>query len=150
MDRHPARARLPKVALGLAQSGQFAPCAAAVGGFENRSVLDSGVRCVRIRKRRFEMPHALEFPRMLRAIVKLVRGQRFSGFGGRVIDELIAGGLRGTRRRRLSGRGSGLMPGFAAVVGALNELAEPSAGLRGVDAIWFYGRAFQVITIGRI
>ena len=37
------------------------------------------------------------------------------------------------------------MPGFAAVVGALNDLAEPSAGLRGVDAIGISGRAFEMI-----
>ena len=37
------------------------------------------------------------------------------------------------------------MPGFAAVVGALNDLAEPAAGLRGVDAIGIGGRSFEVI-----
>ena len=39
------------------------------------------------------------------------------------------------------------MPGFAAVVGALNDLAEPAAGLRGVDAVRIGGRSLQVINL---
>ena len=39
------------------------------------------------------------------------------------------------------------MPGFAAVVGALDDLPEPAAGLRGVNAIGVDGRAFQVIDL---
>ena len=39
------------------------------------------------------------------------------------------------------------MPGFAAVVGALNDLAEPAAGLRGVDAVRIDGRALEVVDL---
>src|SRR5258708_3343069 len=37
------------------------------------------------------------------------------------------------------------MPGLAAVVGALNDLSEPTAGLRSVNAIRICERAFKVI-----
>src|SRR5580692_9004921 len=36
-------------------------------------------------------------------------------------------------------------PCFAAVIGALNQLAEPPGGLRRVDPVGVYGRAFEVI-----
>ena len=39
------------------------------------------------------------------------------------------------------------MPGLAAVVGALNDLSEPAAGLRRIDAIGIDGRALQVIDL---
>src|SRR5438105_11647924 len=35
--------------------------------------------------------------------------------------------------------------GFAAIVGALNDLAEPAAGLRGVNAVGVRGCALQVV-----
>ena len=69
------------------------------------------------------MPDALEFPGMRRAVVPLVRA------GLAVVDELVADGL----------------PGLAAVVGALDHLAEPAAGLRGVDPIRVGGRALEVV-----
>src|SRR5664279_2670662 len=59
------------------------------------------------------------------AVVPLVRA------GDAVIHELIADGF----------------PGLATIVGALHELAEPSAGLRGIDAVGINGRAFQVIKL---
>jgi hypothetical protein len=37
------------------------------------------------------------------------------------------------------------MPGFAAVVGPLNDLAEPTARLGGVDPVRIRGRAFHMI-----
>ncbi len=45
----------------------------------------------------------------------------------------------------MPGGRAGLVPGFAAVVGALDDLAEPAAGLRGVDAVRVDGRAFEVV-----
>src|SRR5258708_20448136 len=95
---------------------------------------------VGIGERGLEMPDTLELPWMLRAVVELMSRQRFPGLLGRVVDELVAGGLRRTGRGRLSGRGSGLVPCFATVVGGLYQLAEPSAGLRGVDAVRIGGR----------
>src|SRR5215469_16789302 len=92
------------------------------------------------------MPHALEFPRMLRAIVELMRGERLACFRGGVVDEFVALTLRhAARAGRFSRRRARLMPRFAAVVRALDDLAEPPAGLRGIDAIRIGGRSFERI-----
>ena len=75
VQAHAARARLP---LGTgavaAQSGEFLPVLPAVGRAENGGVFHSGVNRVGIGERRLEMPHPLEFPRMLRAVIPLMRG----------------------------------------------------------------------------
>src|SRR5207302_9586775 len=93
-----------------------------------------------------QMPHALELPGMLRAVVPLMRGKRLAGFGRRIVSELVAVAFGRTGWGGwFPGRRSGLMPGFTAVVRALNYLPEPSARLRGVDAIGINGRAFEVI-----
>ncbi len=60
---------------------------------------------------------------MGRAVVPLVRARLA------VIGKLIAYGR----------------PGFAAVVGAMHDLAEPVTGLRSIDAIGIGWRAFHVI-----
>src|SRR5437764_12660759 len=92
------------------------------------------------------MPDALELAWVLRAIVKLVCGERLAGFWRGVIDEFIAFAFRhsswslGFARRR-----AGLVPGLAAVIGALDDLAEPSAGLRSIDAVGINGRSLEVI-----
>ncbi len=129
-----------------AQAGQFLPVLAAVRRFEYRGIFDSGVNRVGIRERRLKMPHALKLPRMLRAIVELVCGERCcSG----VVDELVALALRHTAGASgwLTRRRAGLMPRFAAIIGALDHLPEPAARLRSVDAIRISGRSFQVIEL---
>src|ERR1035438_9080120 len=68
------------------------------------------------------MPDALEFPRMLSAVVPLVRA------GDTVVFKFVANGL----------------PGFTAVVGALNQLAEPAAALRCVQAVGVGRRTFEM------
>src|SRR3989338_1816735 len=82
------------------------------------------------------MPHAFEFPRVRRSVVELMRRQRFPGWGRRIVDELVAFSLLRAVRTicRLSGRSSRLKPGLASVVGTLDDLAEPVAMLRSVDA----------------
>src|SRR6202030_1327692 len=126
-----------------AQAGQLLPVLPAVGGAKQRGILDSGVNRVGIGERRFEMPDALELPGMLVAVVKLVSCQRLSAFRRGVVHELVAFAFG-----RAAGAGgftwgrSGLMPGLAAVVGPLNHLAEPAAGLGGVDAIRVGWRTF--------
>src|SRR4051794_2779414 len=89
------------------------------------------------------MPHALKFPRMRRAVIPHVRA------GIADVDELVALSLghAAGRGRRLAGLGAGLFPGFAAVVGTLNNLPKPTARLRGVDAIGIGGRALHVINL---
>ena len=120
-----------------AQAGQLVPGLAAVGRAKDRRVFDAGVDRVRIGERRLQVPDALELPRVLRAVVPLVRRERLAGFRRRVVDELVALALGHAvgRRGRLAGRRARLVPRFAAVVGALNDLPEPAAGLRGVDAV---------------
>jgi len=62
------------------------------------------------------------------------------------INELIALTLRHSiRTRQLVGVASRSLPGLAAVIGALDDLTEPTARLRSVDAVWINRRAFEVI-----
>jgi len=73
-----AGARLPlRTRAVTAQAGQLVPRRAPVGGTEERGVLDAGVHRVGIDRRRREMPHALECPRVRRPVVPLV-GARFA------------------------------------------------------------------------
>ena len=108
-----------------------------------------GVDGVGIGQRRLEVPDALELPRVLRAVVPLVRGERLAGLGRRVVDELVALALgHAVRRRgRLAGRRARLVPRLAAVVGALDDLPEPAAGLRRVDPVRIDGRALEVVDL---
>ena len=82
-------------------------------------------RRVRIGQRRLEMPDPLELPGMRRAVVPLV------GAGLAVVDELVAHRL----------------PGLAAVVGALDHLPEPAAGLRGIQPVRVGRRALHVVDL---
>src|SRR5260370_22639769 len=75
---------------------------------------------------------------MLRAVVPLMRSERF---GGCIVGELVARALRRARRYRLSRRRSWLVPGLAAVLGPLDDLAKPSTRLRGVNTIGIGGPA---------
>ena len=59
----------------LAQSRELVPGLSAVGRAEQRGILDAGVDGVRIGQRRLEVPDALELPRVLRAVVPLVRAR---------------------------------------------------------------------------
>src|SRR5262249_16956512 len=92
-------------------------------GLEDRRVLHARVNRVRIGERRLEAPDALELPRMLRAVVPLVRA------GRAVVDELVSDGL----------------PRLAAVARALHDLPEPAARLRRVEPAGIGGRAAEVI-----
>ncbi len=82
---------------------------------------------------------------MLRAVIKLVRGQRLPRFRRYVVDELVAHAFRRTGRGRLSGRRSRLVPGLAAIVRALDQLPKPAAGLRRVQPVRIHGRSLHVI-----
>src|SRR5262245_23829815 len=95
------------------------------------------------------MPDSFELPWMRSAVVKLMRGERFAGFFRRVIDKLIALTHRHSVRsgRGLAGRSSRLEPRLAAVIGALNDLSEPAAGLRRVKPVRIDVRTFHVIDL---
>src|SRR5712691_9027396 len=92
------------------------------------------------------MPDALELPGMLRAVVPLVRGEGFAGARGGVVDELVA-----LTRRHAAGRGRhsapGHLPRLAAIARALDDLPEPTAGLRRVQPVRVNRRALQMVDL---
>src|SRR5690348_3129986 len=69
------------------------------------------------------MPDALELPWMRRTVIPLVRAR------DAIINELVPHWL----------------PGFAAVVGALDQLSEPATALRSVQPVRVRGRPFHVV-----
>src|SRR6059036_4286477 len=92
------------------------------------------------------MPDALELPRVLRAVVPLVRGEGLARFRGRVVHELVALALRhlaGLHGHSAAGR----LPRLAAVAGALDDLSEPPARLRRIQPVRIGGGAFHVIDL---
>src|SRR5262245_5195656 len=108
-----------------AEARQFLPVLAAVGRAEERRILDACINRIRVGERRLEMPYPLELPWMRSAVVPQMRAKHA------VIDELV----------------SHRLPRLAAVVGALNELTEPAAGLGGIQAIRIGGRSLEVVNL---
>src|SRR5271167_4913630 len=91
VETHSAGAGLPtRTGAVTAQAGEFVPVLATIGGAEESGVLDASVDGVGISERRFEMPDALELPRMLRSVVPLVRSKRRAAFGRGVVEKLVA------------------------------------------------------------
>src|SRR5919205_2934717 len=125
------------------------PSPAAVGRAKERRVFDARVDRVWVFERRLKVPDALELLRALRAVVELVSRERLARLVGSVVDELVALALGHPvgRRRRLARGRSGLVPSLAAVVRALNYLAEPSARLRRVNPVGVNRRALQVVDL---
>ena len=97
----------------------------AVGRPEQAGVLHPGVDRVRVIQRRLQVPDPGELPRVRRAVVPLVRA------GDAVVAELVADRL----------------PGRAAVVGALDHLPGPAAGLRRVQPVRVGGRSLDVVDL---
>src|SRR5436190_21458302 len=93
------------------------------------------------------MPNPFEFPRVLSAIVPLMSGERLAAGWRSVVNEFIAFAFGHSFRGRawLAGRGARLFPRLAPVSGALNDLAEPTAGLRRINAVGINRRALEVI-----
>src|SRR5206468_3683074 len=127
----------------LAQARQLMPRFAAIGRAEQRCVFDSGVNGVGIAQRWFEMPHSLELPRMLRAVVPLVSA------GNTVVDELITFGLWHSVSSgcRLAGRCTRLHPRLAAIIRALDDLPKPRAALRRIQPVRINRRTFDVVNL---
>ena len=142
MQAHPACSGGPFGAGGMAaQAGELGQVFPAVGGAEECGIFDAGVAGFGIGQRGLQVPDALEFPGMLRPVVPLMRGERFALRRSCVVNKSIAlghghafGGLGG-----LAGFEARLVPGFSAIVGALDDLAKPAAGLRGIDAVGIFG-----------
>src|ERR1700730_11851659 len=93
------------------------------------------------------MPDPFELPRVLRAVVPHVGRERFADFWGGVVNEFIALAFGHALRSgcRLARRRPWLHPGFATVIGALNDLSEPGTGLRRVESVRINRRTFDVI-----
>src|SRR5438046_2345426 len=107
------------------QSRKFSPAPSAIGRAEYGGIFHPGVDCVRIGKRRLEMPHTFELPGVRRAVVPLVSA------GDAVVHEFVID--RGPR--------------LATVVRALDLLPEPSAGLGTIQPIRVNGRSLQVVDL---
>src|SRR3954470_24554659 len=83
---------------------------------------------------------------MLRAVVPLMRSERLAVGAFGVVGELVALALGEPFRAflRLAARD---FPSLAAVVQPLMHLPDPSAGLRGVDAVRVRRRTFHVVAL---
>src|SRR5207247_216785 len=150
VQAHAARTRLPlRTSAVPSQPREFLPVLAAIGRAEQRRILDSGVGRIRIGERWLDMPHPLELPGTLGTVVILVGCERLARFRRRVINKFIALALRPALRSggRFASRRAGLVPALATVVGALNDLAEPPAGLRHIDSIRVGVRTLHVINL---
>src|SRR5207245_1613218 len=123
MQAHPAGAGLPGCrGRVVAQGGKLPPRLPAVGRLEQGGILNARVGGVRIVQRRLEMPDPGELEGPLRSVVPEVIAD------GTLVCELVAHRL----------------PRLSAVAGALDHLAEPAAGLRGVDPVRIGGRSLQM------
>src|SRR5438128_11244174 len=126
MQAHPAGAGLPGCrGRVVAQGGKLPPRLPAVGRLEQGGILNARVGGVRIVQRRLEMPDPGELEGPLRSVVPEVIAD------GTLVRELVAHRL----------------PRLAAVAGALDHLAEPAAGLRGVDPVRIGGRSLQMVDL---
>src|SRR6185503_9459306 len=126
------------MAFDVAQGGKFLPRFPAVYRFKERGVFCAAVNRVGIRVRGFKVPDAFELPWVLRAVIPLVRSNLA------LVSELVALPLWhaiGTWRRAAARN----LPGLSTVVRALNDLSEPAACLRRVDAVRFGRRTLEVI-----
>src|SRR5712692_1500262 len=124
------------------------PRLAAVGSSKQRRVFHAGVNSVGIIRRRFQVPDAFELPGMLCSVVPLVRGEWFASFSRSIVHELVAFAFgRAIRAFQLVGAAAGRVPSLTAIIGALNDLTEPAAGLRRVNAIRINWRTFHVINL---
>src|SRR5579884_346648 len=86
------------------------------------------------------MPDAFELPGVLRAIIPLMRA------GNAVVNKFVAFAFgHAVGASQFFGAAPRRVPGFTAVIGALNDLAKPAAGLRGVNSVRSHGRPFHVI-----
>src|SRR6266511_3806601 len=86
------------------------------------------------------MPNALELPRMLRAVIPLMCAR------DTVVNKLVALTFgHSVRTFQFLRAASGRVPFFSTVIGTLNDLAEPTAGLRCVNAARIDQRTFHVI-----
>src|SRR5207244_292722 len=107
----------------IPETRQLLPRLPTVDRTEECCILDAREHRVQVRERRLEVPDACEFPGVLRAVVPLMRA------GDAVVRELVADRL----------------PRLPSIVGALDDLAMPTGGLRRVQPARIDRRSFQVV-----
>src|SRR5262249_24818307 len=112
-----------------AEPGKLLPRLSTIRRTKEGGIFNAGIDGVRIGQRWLQMPDALELPGMRRAIVPLVCGEGLARFRRGVVNKFVALTLGHAFGRPgwFAGRCSGLKPGLAAVIRALNDLAEPAA-----------------------
>src|SRR5919106_2373748 len=114
----------------------------AVRCAEQCGVFHSGINSIRVIEGRFEMPDALELPGTLCPIVPLVRARHA------LVDKHVALPLWHTvRTHQILRLRSRRLPRFAAIIGALDDLPEPRARLRCVNAVRLNRRTFHMINL---
>src|ERR1700736_4932763 len=88
------------------------------------------------------MPHPLKLPRVLSTVVPLVRA------GNAIINEFVTFSLRRTiGTLQLLRCATRRLPGFTSIIGALNDLSKPGAGLRCIQTVRINWRTFDVIKL---
>src|SRR5438477_3870300 len=129
VQTHSARARLPLwAAVVFAEPRQLLPSCAPIFGFKKGRVFYAGVNVIGILECRLQVPDAPKFPGMLCAVVPLMRTWHT------VVNEFVAFAHRHSlRAHRWSA--TRRVPCFTAVIGTLNDLSEPRAGLRCINPI---------------
>src|SRR4030095_701100 len=86
------------------------------------------------------MPNTLELPGMLSAVIPLMRAR------DTIVNKFVAlAFLHAVGTFQFLRAAPGRVPLFSAVIRALNDLAEPPAGLRGINSIRIDRRTFYVI-----
>src|SRR5438045_5895014 len=95
------------------------------------------------------MPDPFEFPRMLGAVVPHMGRERFARFRRNVVSEFVALPFRHSVgcRGRLARSEPRLKERFPAVIGPLNDLSKPTAGLRNVNPVRIHRRPFRMINL---
>src|SRR6266540_3688266 len=92
------------------------------------------------------MPDAFKLPRVLCSVVPLMRREGFTSLRRSVVNEFVAFAFgRAIRTFQFLRAAARRVPGFAAVVGALNDLPKPAVRLRPVNEIRVNWRAFHVV-----
>src|SRR4030095_13532631 len=86
------------------------------------------------------MPNTLELPGMLSSVIPLMCARNT------VVNEFVAlAFLHAIGTFQVLRAAPGRVPLFSAVIGTLDDLAEPSTGLRCINPVWIDRRTFYVI-----
>src|SRR5436189_5591669 len=103
------------------------PRFSAVFRLEQCGIFDPCVNVIGLVKRRFQMPHTLEFPRMLRAIVPLVGRERLPSLRRAIVNELVTLALcHAVRAFQFLRTASRCVLGFTSHISELNTLYTPT------------------------